>query len=347
MATNTSTLLRNPTNIGDIFFSGSQSVFKGLSVSWILDDTWAFKTTEECAVSMNATPFVTMNSGQTFIIEKGAKYIFDRDTVVALAYPQDVTQDIIIPNNIYNNNLPTIIIEADKNPVAKITSTHSAVDVGDPVGLSAATSYSPDNPPAEPLTYRWIINGVEESLLEAFVYTPTTAGIKDILLVVTDTQDRKADASYNLAVSEKTYDQNTYVDDSQWVGSVPMETWTPIFSLVTDVGTTNAENIVNFSADFGQVWKSDGTYLPASVTLRFMVGTDELFNRVYTNTQTSYQVPLSIVDGITFDREILVGEEVKIEAWWNDTGEGIQGVSSVCNFCANGDFQMVSTEQPI
>ena len=113
-------LLRNPTNIGDIFFSGSQTVKKGQEVVWILTETWAFKTTEPIGVSMNNTPFVQLTTGQTFIIKQGAKYVFDADSVVALAYPQEVTQNIIVENDIYNNNMSTIIVESDKTPSQKL-----------------------------------------------------------------------------------------------------------------------------------------------------------------------------------------------------------------------------------
>ena len=41
--------MKAPT-IGDFFFSGSQSVTKGEEVSWILDETFAFKTSEKCRV---------------------------------------------------------------------------------------------------------------------------------------------------------------------------------------------------------------------------------------------------------------------------------------------------------
>ena len=64
-------LLRNPTNIGDIFFSGSQPVQKGQEVVWILDETWAFKATEPVAVSMNNTPFVNLNTIKPLSLNKG------------------------------------------------------------------------------------------------------------------------------------------------------------------------------------------------------------------------------------------------------------------------------------
>ena len=210
-------LLRNPTNIGDIFFSGSQTVKKGQEVVWILTETWAFKTTEPIGVSMNNTPFVQLTTGQTFIIKQGAKYVFDADSVVALAYPQEVTQDIIVENDIYNNNMSTIIVESDKTPVAKITASHTSCEVGTVVTFSAGASYSPDNPPQD-LTYRWIIQGVEVSTAVTFQYTTSIIGANDIILIVEDEDGRYGDDSTTLAVKDKTYISNTYVDNTQYVG---------------------------------------------------------------------------------------------------------------------------------
>ncbi|RLC84144.1 MAG: hypothetical protein DRI37_09390, partial [Chloroflexi bacterium] len=137
----TTELIKSDTPIGSIFFSGSQTVTKGNAVTWILDDTWAFKATEKCKVSTNASPFVEIGAGQTFLIYKRTQddidagnskgiYILDRDTVIALAYPQEVTQDLIIENENYNDINNTIIIEADKTPVAIISFSNTSPVVG-------------------------------------------------------------------------------------------------------------------------------------------------------------------------------------------------------------------------
>jgi len=203
-------LLRNPTNIGDIFFSGSQSVAKGDAVTWIFDDVWAFKATEKCAVSTNATPFVNLSIGQTFIVYKRTQqdidegnskgiYIFDRDTIVALAYPQEVTQDIVIENDIYNNNLSTIIVESDKSPVVNIITSHTSATVGDTITL-ATTSYSPDDPPSD-LFYQWIINGVQVSTAETYQIVAQAQGSFDVVLLVTDAAGRKGNSQIVIAIN--------------------------------------------------------------------------------------------------------------------------------------------------
>lgn len=197
-----STLLRNPTNIGDIFFSGSQSITKGAPVAWIIPDVWAFKTTEACAISMNATPFVEVGAGQTFLVYKRTQadidagnskglYVFDRDTVIALAYPQEVTQDIIIENDIYNNNLSTVIIEADQTPVANITVSSPTI-VGTQITVSGASSYPIS--PATITSYEWEKNGVSMGTAVSFNYTPTVSQVDNIQLIITDNNGRKATA---------------------------------------------------------------------------------------------------------------------------------------------------------
>lgn len=197
----TDLLVRNPTSIGDIFFSGSQSVKRGDYVQFILSDNWAFKATENCRVSMDGTPFVNITIGQTFLIKQGSKYVFDIDTVIALAYPQEVTQDLIVQNDIYNNNLNEITIEADKTPVAKIVMTQTQMVIGDTMTISGSSSYSPDNPPQD-LTYKWIINGVQVSTAVQFSFKASQTGIFDLLLIVTDEDERKGSASKTFNVVE-------------------------------------------------------------------------------------------------------------------------------------------------
>jgi len=213
-------LLRNPTNIGDIFFSGSQSVQKGNEVTWILDDVWAFKTTEPCGVSMNATPFVQLGAGQTFLVYKRTQadidagnskgiYIFDRDTVVALAYPQEVTQDIIIENDIYNNNLSTVIVEADKTPVANITVSSPTI-VGTQITVSGTSSYP--IAPATIVSYEWKKNGVSMGTASSFNYTATVSQVDEIQLIITDSDGRKATAINTINVEPAPVFDDIYVE---------------------------------------------------------------------------------------------------------------------------------------
>jgi len=213
-------LVRNPTNIGDIYFSGSQTVKKGQEVTWILDDTWAFKATEDCAVSTNASPFVNLKTGSTFLIYKRTQddidagnqkgiYIFDRDTVVALAYPQDVTQDIIIENDIYNNNYNAITIEADQMPTAKITKSVQEPIVNQWVTLSATSSIAV--PPATLVAYEWRIDNVVKSTAPSFGFLPTAITTYGVTLTVTDSDGRKNVVSDSLKAKPKpVYDDIVY-----------------------------------------------------------------------------------------------------------------------------------------
>ncbi len=191
----TTALLRNPTNIGDIFFSGSQTVTKGNAVTWILDETWAFKATEKCKVSTNASPFVELNSGQTFLIYKRTQgdidegnskgiYIFDRDTVVALAYPQEVTQDLIIENENYNNINNNIVIEADKTPTAKISFSNTSPIVGETITITGKESYAVA--PAIIELWEWRINGAVVSTAQEFTHAFPDYGEWDVALKITD-----------------------------------------------------------------------------------------------------------------------------------------------------------------
>lgn len=316
-----STLLRNPTNIGDIFFSGSQSVTKGNYVAWILTETWAFKTTEECSVSMNGTPFVNLTTGQTFIIKQGARYVFDRDTVVALAYPQDVTQDIIIENDIYNNNLSTIIIESDKTPVAKIVASNSSVTVGTVVTF-ASNSYSPDNPPQD-LTYRWLINGQDVSTAEEFTYTPQTIGTYDILLIVTDEDGRKGDDSFTLrATAVPVIDDIFFTAKQLYSASIPESTWTPIFSLTANKSSTPCQVTLNYTGGFSSTWSSNKVYLPSSAQIRLKInGVIVYSGTLNAPTNTTYQAPWFKIDEATFNNTINQGDNVVMEVYWTDANE--------------------------
>jgi len=211
MSTNYSKLKSNVRAIGSIFFSGSQTVTKGDEVIWILDDTWAFQATEDCKVSTNASPFVELKAGSTFIIYKRTQadidegntkgiYIFDRDTVVGLAYPQDVTQDIVIQNDMYNNNYSSVTIEADKTPTAKINASNSKPYVGTSITISGSASYAVA--PAHIASYRWTKNGAVVSNSSQFSYKTTRVGQDDITLVITDSDGRKNNTSMGIVVAQ-------------------------------------------------------------------------------------------------------------------------------------------------
>jgi len=214
-------LTANPRGINELFFSGSQSVEKGEEVEWILDETYAFKITEKCRVSTNASPFVEVNSNDVFIIykrtddDRDAKnhkgtYVFDRDTVLGLAYPQETTQDIIIENDIYNNTQNTIIVEAEKTPTAKIELKTSNPTAKSKVSISFASSYAVS--PATIKKYTLSMNGkkVHDSSSKSYSFTPSRAGLYDLTLVVTDSAGKKGDASYTIHVKEASAPLPTY-----------------------------------------------------------------------------------------------------------------------------------------
>jgi len=212
MAVNSTALRANVRAVSDLFFSGSQTVTKGDEVIWILDETYAFKVTEKCAVSTNASPFVNLQAGDVFIIykrtedditAKNAKgiYIFDRDTVVGLAYPQEVTQDIVIENDIYANNYNSVVIEADKTPTAKITVSNMQPTIGDIIKIDGSSSYGVS--PAIINSWRWKKNGVSVSTSPSFTYKVDRVGQDDITLVVTDNGGRKANTQVGIMIKAK------------------------------------------------------------------------------------------------------------------------------------------------
>ena len=351
-------LFTRPRNIGEIFFSGSQSVKKGQAVSWILSDTWAFKTTEPCGVSTNASPFVQLDQGETFIIYKRTQadidagnykgiYIFDRDTVVALAYPQEVTQDIIIENDIYNNNLSTIIVESDKTPVAKIVMSSTSITLGESVTISGSTSYSPDTPQGEIVRYEWIINGVNVSNAETFVYTPTEIGQSDILLLIEDDSGRLGDTSTTLRVEEKpAIPAVTYTDTSQYIGNIPESTWTDIFTIIAQESAVNANCILDYSAGFGATWtSSDGKHHPQSAQIRLTINGTVVYSGIVNAPATSYQSPWLKVDTAQFTRTINKNDTIKLQVQWTDTNQYASLYSVCSNGCINGELQIVATPQ--
>ena len=211
-----SILMRTPTDISSIFFSGSQSVTKGAAVTWILEDTWAFKTTEKCAVSTNASPFVQLDAGQTFLIYKRTQadidagnykgiYVFDRDTILALAYSQEVTQDIVIENDIYNNNMSNITIEGDLAPIVS-AGGNKAIVIGQSVDLKgSAVAKQPTPPPANPVTIasvKWLLDGVTVSTSYDYTFKGTALGSKQLVFMATDSGGRIASDRISVNVKD-------------------------------------------------------------------------------------------------------------------------------------------------
>jgi len=180
-------------------FSGSQSITKGSPVVWILNEFDAFKLTEKCKVSMDATPFVNFKAGNEFIIKKGATYIFDRDTEVALAYPQEKTQDILIENNNYNDVHTNVTIEAEKAPVAHAGS-NQRVTIGQAVRV-VGSDYP--IPPATIAKREWILNGVVKGNTNIFSYIPARAGRDDLIYRITDSGGRIAQDNLYVDIQEK------------------------------------------------------------------------------------------------------------------------------------------------
>ena len=61
---------------------------------------------------------------------------------------------------------------------------------------------------------------MEVSTAVTFNYTTSIIGANDINLIVEDEDGRYGDASTTLAVKDKTYISNTYVDNAQYVGQL-------------------------------------------------------------------------------------------------------------------------------
>lgn len=285
-------LLRNPTNIGDIFFSGSQSVTKGDEVTWILDDTWAFKATEKCGVSTNASPFVELNSGQTFLIYKRTQadidagnskgiYIFDRDTVVALAYPQEVTQDIVIENDIYNNNLSTIIVEAEKNPTAVIAYSPNPVYQNSSVTVK---SESFAVAPATIASYRWVKNGTVISTASQFTYTTSTNSSDSIQLTVTDNGGRKNITQKSIPISAKPiYPDVSFSNTWKYNFGLTDNNWREILSKVSSISGTGT---ISISTNVN-IWTLKNSYVKYAEVRILINGVQRAYGKIAISVDTN------------------------------------------------------------
>ena len=264
---------------------------------------------------------------------------------MALAYPQEVTQDIIVENDIYNNNLSTINIEADKTPIAVISASEVTPVINTTVHFKS-TSYSPDAPPAA-LTQTWYINGIIVSTALEFNYSFSELGTQNIMLIVEDEHGRKSDAQLGIKVQEKPIQQPIiYADTSQFSGEVPEAVWTPIFSVTATKAAVNASCKMDLSAGVGSSAKSPPLeFLPSSASIRAIVGGSVIYSgTMYPPANAASWQPWLHIATKTFTRTINIGDVMKVEVSWSDT-DSIASLYSSCNDCINGDFQIVATPQ--
>lgn len=336
-------LLRNPTSIGDIFFSGSQSVVRGQAVIWVLTETWAFKATEAVGVSCNETPFVQMDAGQTFIIDQGAKYVFDNDTVVALAYPQEVTQDIIIENDIYNDNKNIITIEADQVPYASAGSNQT-VTVNNSITFNGVASAVD---PATVASTEWFKNGALVATSLKYTHTPTSVGNYDLSFVVTDSNGRKAvDTAVMYVEAYEAPPPTVFSDGSQAEYQIPEGVWSEIFKTTSIVNLGSVSCDMNYSAGFGFAKLSSsqgGDYSPSSASIRLRVGGTTVYTgTIYPSTITSVWTPALKVDASTFNATINNGTTMTMEVYWTSTNSFKELTSA--GSAENGALQIEATQ---
>lgn len=323
-------------SVSEFFFSGSQSVKKGQEVAWILDTTFAFKTTEECGVSANKTPFVNLSAGQIFIIKKGMSYIFDRDTVVGLAYPQEDVQDIIIENDIYNNNMSTINIEANSAPTVS-AGANQIVTVGESVTLySTAVPVSP----ATISAYSWLINGSQVATTANYTYTPSVVGETELTLIVTDSDGRKAyDSVMVTAEAVPIVPPLIYTDTSQLEATTPEATWTPIFQITATQTDIDAVCQLDYTAGFSASWSTSGVYYPSSASIRLTIGGTVVYtDTIASPNPDSYSMWLKTATA-NFTQTITTGDLIKLEVYWTDANS-LAGFGSSTADSINGDLQL-------
>ena len=367
MAVNSTALKANVRAVADLFFSGSQTVTKGDEVIWILDETYAFKVTEKCAVSTNASPFVNLQAGDVFIIykrteaditAKNAKgiYIFDRDTVVGLAYPQEVTQDIVIENDIYANNYNSVVVEADKTPTAKITVSNIQPTIGDSIKVDGSSSYGVS--PATITKWEWRKNGTIVSSAQYFTYVTNRTGQDDITLVVTDNGGRKGNASIGVMIKAKpvvvpppvippsgggggggSSPSSVRLTATQRKMAVPKNTNTLIFSTEYNDNMGSCISNLSFSYSLG-VNHNWGKYIPNSYIVTVHVGANVLHNKTYYISDSNSYRPLTrsiYVDNI--GHHVTKGSPVKVYIRWNSS-DSDAGIYSTPNNATAGSLQM-------
>ena len=66
--------------------SGSQKVTLGKNVVWESSNYYYFRIKERCRMSMNNSPLIWLEAGESFIIDRSATYVFDRDTYLEVGY---------------------------------------------------------------------------------------------------------------------------------------------------------------------------------------------------------------------------------------------------------------------
>lgn len=328
----------NAPSISDFYFSGSQSVLKGQEVAWILEDTFAFRTTEECAVSANKTPFVNLSSGQVFIIKKGMPYIFDRDTVVGLAYPQEDVQDIIIENDIYNNNMSTINIEANSAPTVS-AGANQVITVGESVTLySTAIPVSP----ATISSYSWLINGSQVATTANYSYTPSVTGETELTIIVVDSDGRKAyDSVLVTAESAPIVQDLIYTDNTQLESIIAESTWTPVLQVTADQTVVNAPCILDYSAGFTATLTVNQRYKPNTISLRLTInGVSVYTDTMYAPSNLSSRQSWLKVGHSEFTSTVNSGDIIRLEAYWTDT-DSLARLDSSAYGAINGELQFI------
>ena len=229
-------------SMGDFYFSGSQSVVKGQAVIWQSTDLFAFRVTEDCMMSTNATPFVKCKQGETFIIRHRTPedeklknqvgiYIFDRDTTISLAYGQSEVEPIIINNENYNDfhadvknyidNQNSIMNKINVDALAVVTCNASANKDHLVVGQSVIlTGYYTLKQGYTKVKEEWHYNKSLLSSSHSFTYKPTHDGSYTLYYTVTahDTHGNTHVGQALVKISVR--DQKPPIAKIQMVGSM-------------------------------------------------------------------------------------------------------------------------------
>lgn len=330
-------LIIKPQNISEFFFSGSQPVYKGEKIAWVSNDSYAFKVTADCKISVNKTPFVFVSSGQVFIIDKGKPYVFDRDTVLGIAYPQEATQDLLIQNDIYNNNKSVITVEADQTPFADAGSNKVVTD-GDIVTLyGSATPVAP----ATITSVKWIKNGSTVSTTNQYQFTANTVGTQDYIFQITDSNGRQAQDS--MQVVTEAYIPPApilYIQSNQTSASIPESNWFTIFQKTATRTDVNANCILNVVAGFSVAWKATGVYTPSTLSVRLLIGGATVYTTTfYSPDPSSYTMWYNTIDNANFTHTVNNGDSIQLQVYWTDAWE-YAGAASAWNQSVNGEMQL-------
>ena len=222
--------------------------------------------------------------GQTFIIKKDAPYVFDRDTVIALAYPQENAQDIIIENEIYNDIRNVINIEAEKAPTAQ-AGANQRVTQGDTVTVSG---FAYAVPPATVASVKWLLGSVVVSTSLTYTFTATDIRSYDLTFIVTDSDGRKA--SDFVSVDSKAWEApKPVIFKAQEIEVyAPKKVWTTFFEVFFDKTVPNATNIISYVAYFGSNRNSDTGFQPPEAYLRMTLNGVEIYTKTILAPTTNY-----------------------------------------------------------